>query len=308
MDSADAEQITVEGPAVKKLWSDSEQDKVVISGEVVEMPSHLAAVVRDMLDRYDEMRAKLAKLEESMKKDDDMMGKKDVDVSQKGVASKVEEVQGMPDGRGASGKVGAGELGGAMKAKGLDDDDDDAKKDEEGEGVAQAPGQMLKNELEHLKEQLEAALAKHDEMQAKLDEMSSQSEGKEQVPAAEGKMDSMSARIRTRVKLERQAEKLVPSELVAKFDSMSDDAIRACVIKHRHPKADLGGKSSVYLQSRFDSIVETIAESETSRREMGRAMLGERMDSEVADPAAARRKMIESTKTMWTGPLSANRK
>ena len=309
MDSADAEMVSLEQPLTKMVhMKDDEKNKVIISGEEVEMPAHLAAVVRDMLDRYDEMRAKLAKLEGSMKKDD--MAKKDVDISQKGVSSKVHEEQKAPDGREVAGKVGPSDLGGAMKAKGLDDDDkcDEDKHDDNEGGAAMAPAEMLKNELEHLKEQLAAAMAKHDEMQAKIDEMSSQSEGKKQMPAAEGKMDSLSTRVRKRVKLEREAEKLVPAELCVKFDSMSDDEIRMAVIKHRHPKADLAGKSGVYLQSRFDSIVETVSESETTRREYGRHMLGERMDTAELDPVDARRKMIESTRQLWTNSLSATRK
>ena len=306
----------------------TEMEKVVISGEEVELPSRLAAVVRDMLDRYDEMRAKLGDLEENMKKDD--MNKKDVDISQKGIGAKVPEVQMAPDGRSAAGKVGASDKSGASKAKGDDDDDDkkdagiaeghamekepshddddDDKKDKKKDNEA-APMEMLKNEIEHLKQQLEAVTAKHDAILAKHDEMASATEGKEHHSVVPMRQDSKEFKLalRSRMNLERNAEKVLPKTEVEKFDSMTDDEIRAMVIQAKHPKADLVGKSSVYLQSRFDSIVETIEESSSVRHEMGSALMRERMDSE-SSPVDARKKMIEDSKKLYTSPLSAKRK
>jgi hypothetical protein len=75
--------------------------KLVISGQEVELPSDVADSIQDMFDRFDEMRAKLAQLEEAMK------DKKDVDISQKGVSPQVKVEQQGPDGRGAPGKIPA---------------------------------------------------------------------------------------------------------------------------------------------------------------------------------------------------------
>jgi hypothetical protein len=143
-------------------------------------------------------------------------------------------------------------------------------------------------------------MAKNDEMKAKLDEMAVPSEGKKSE-----KMDS----VRARVKLERRAEKLVDGETVKKFDSMSDDEIMSAVIKARYPKTDISGKGSVYLQTRFDSIVDSVEESSVVRKEMGSALLRDRMDGAGAvDPSAARRKYIEESRAMYLSPLSSVRK
>ena len=117
------------------------------------------------------------------------------------------------------------------------------------------------------------------------------------------------------MKLERLAEKLVPSQIVAKFDSMNDSQIRAAVIKHRYPKADLAGKSADYLMFRFDSLCEDfeeVDESAPARREMGRRMLGigegeERSDSE-SDPSQARLQMIKSGREEWKSNLAMSKK
>jgi hypothetical protein len=152
-----------------------------------------------------------------------------------------------------------------------------------------------------------------DAMQAKLDEYASATLG-----GGEHKMDSKSVRsskafkeqVRHRVNLERQAEKLLDSKTVEKFDSMSDDDIRACVIKSRHPSAELKGKSSVYLESRFDSIMETVEGSERVRHEMGSAHLSAaRFDAgEGSNPAAKRQESMNASRSLWQQPLSATKK
>jgi len=114
--------------------------------------------------------------------------------------------------------------------------------------------------------------------------------------------------VKARVRLEKIAEQLVPSTLSSRFDSLSDDEIRATVIKHRCPKADLHGKSSVYLQSRFDTIAESLEESVQKRKEMGSALLS-RMDSEQElSPHTARLKMVNNSRNEWKSPLSAVKK
>ena len=326
-----------EGPSTKKL---------VILGKEIELPADEADTMQDLLDRYDEMRAKLSELEENMAKRQD---KADVDINQKGISPQVKVEQGGPDGRSSGAKTGPkpgsmtgggsqktddeeeegkkedgdehGVIGGVTKGGKADEDMGDeeeegknpfAKKDfeggnaAEGGGAAMSPVDQLKKDFAEMKDKYDAAMGK-------LDAMASASMGAGE--AKPDRMDSTEKRIRARVKLERQAEKLVPYELAKKFDSMTDDQIRATVIKHRHSKADLEGKSSVYLQSRFDSILESNEEEGSeSRKNAGRAMLGlvdengNRMDSAEVDPTSARQKMISSTRALWQSDLSAKRK
>lgn len=234
--------------------------------------------------------------------------KNDTDVSQPGVSPQVNVVQMAPDGRASAGKAGPGDKGGVAAAKG---DADPEKKDD----AEESPADKIKKDMESMKKDFDS---KYDSMQAKLDSMANTSMGagekKGDAEADEKKKDAEEKErkdsIRERVRLERQAEKLVPVEVANKFDSMSDDEVRAAVIKHRDPRFDSKGKSSVYLQARFDNMLATIDEGEDTRKAMGRELMaGQRMDStEKADPSAARLKMIQESRQGWTQPLTAQKK
>jgi hypothetical protein len=310
--------------------------KVVFMGEEVDLPSHIAEGFQDLLDRFDEMRAKQSIMEE-----ESMAKRADVDVSQKGISPQVKVEQQTPDGRSAPGKTPAkpgtitGPVGKADDEKSKDDGDEHGviggetplgKADEEAEDkkddepASEKGGGASESDIDRLKKDMDEKQAKHDaemaELQKKHDAFAAASQNQPEKKPDGGKMDSadMERKIRARVKLERQAEKLVPFETAQKFDSMSDDEILAAAIKYRSPKADLTGKSSVYLQQRFDSIVEAIAEEGTSERHnAGKALLGisgGRMDSarEDADPSSARLKMVSDTRELWKQPLSASKK
>lgn len=313
LDSADAvmeeadttnDSESVLGPQVTKV--------IVISGQEVELPAGVADIIQALLDRYDDMRGQLMKMEEGMKKDADMKNC-DVDVSQKNISPDVKVEQMIPDGRSAPAKVGAGDTSGAAKAKGdAEGAAPAANVAPQGEAVPAEPQlspiEILKKELAEIKAMLGGKQEKIDEMQAKLDEYASKT-----IENPGKKMDSadkaIELRARERARLERQAEKLLPSETVNKFDTMSDDEIRAAVIVKRHPSAELSGKSTVYLQSRFDSIVETIAEGTSLRKEMGSHLLKQNhMDSERVNPEAKRREAIQASKDFWKESLSASKK
>lgn len=307
---------------------------IVIAGQEVELPSDVADTVQDYLDRFDEMRAKLAQLEEEMAK------RNDEDVGQKGISPQVKVEQQGPDGRAAPGKTkaapgtitggpagkadedvhaGVGGLHANSQAKGgkeLADEDmeekDDAEKEEkehddyEGSSAA-AGGGHAEDPIARMKQDMEA-------MKAKLDNYASMSMGKDEKRG--DRKDSSQAQVRARVKLERTAEKLVPFEVAQKFDGMSDDEIRSAVIKHKAPNADLEGKSTIYLQSRFDHLCEMLEEDSSSefRKEAGRHMLGAartdgvKEDKYDADPAQARIKMITSGREEYKSSLSASKK
>lgn len=301
----------------------AESKKVVIMGREVDLPSDVADAVQDLLDRFDEMRAKQFQLEESMSAKAKKAQRADVDINQKGVSPQVKVEQQGPDGRGAAGKDPAdkkvmpgqskaheddeemdedehGVSGGVKsnsKAEGskelADDDeehekehDDDEEEEEhdDDEPAAGKGGGAMQSPLDLLRKDMESLQKKMDEFAA-----SSMNQG-EKKPDGE-KMDSATVekRARARAKLERQAEKLVPMSISNKFDSMSDREIYAAVIKHRHPKADLEGKKLGHLQARFDGIVESISEEQSNKRtDTGRALFGingGRMDSEERQDA-----------------------
>lgn len=312
--------------------------KVIILGREVDLPSDIAEAIQDYKDRFDEMRAKLSQMEESMGKRND---NKDVDINQPGVSPQVKVEQQTPDGRGASGKTPAkpGTITGGPSAKADDEEMDEDEKgiiggsksnskeegakeladneseemddaeEGKGEGGAEDPLNKLKKDWDEAKKKVD------EEFKGKMDEFAAAS-----MNQPEKKEDGMSKEeiqkmIRARAKLERQAEKLVPFTVSKRFDSMTDKEILASVIKHRHPKADLEGKSKTYLQSRFDSITESLSEEGTvDRQRAGRELLGlggGRFDSKEtneADPTQARLKMLSESKELYKQPLSASKK
>lgn len=315
--------------------NDSEQKQIVIAGKEVSLPSETADIVQEILDRYDEMRAEISQLKEKH-----MAKRNDMDISQKGVSPQVKVEQQGPDGKSASGKIGPGEktvhpdaedvhgaVGGVKPnsagpgGKAMDAEEDDKKDGDQHAGMdpqghedfAAAPaaqgGGAAMSPVDQMKKDLEEAHAKLDALQGKYDAMASASMGAGE--AHPDRMDSVEKRIRARTSLVVQASKLVPHEIAQKFDSMSDSKIRAAVIKHTSPHAEVEGKSDVYLQSRFDSIVEANLEaSAEGRRKTGREMMGvdERFDLSPADEFAARRKMVKESSELWKTNLSGYKK
>lgn len=352
MDSADAVMQSGDEPkqsefstetSVNDAEESQEVKKVVILGREVDLPSEIADAVQDMLDRFDELRAKQSLMEETMSK---KASRADVDVNQKGISPQVKVEQQTPDGKSAPGKTpvkpgtitgpvgkadeeeekedgeGEKEQGGVAKLGNADEEGEKKEDDEmeDDEPASEKGGGASESDVDRMKKDMDEKQAKHDaemeEMKKKMDAFAAASDDKPGKEPGAAKMDSadVEKKIRARVKLERQAEKLVPYEVSKRFDSMSDKEILSAVIKHRSPKADLADKSKFYLQSRFDSIVEAIAEEGTEeRRNAGRALLGMknggRMDAlESADPESARLKMIKDTRELYKQPLTASKK
>jgi hypothetical protein len=316
---------------------------IVIAGKEVQLQNDVADAIQDMFDRYDEMRAKQSELEEQMAKSQD---RKDVDINGPKPSPQMKVEQQGADGRGASGKSAAGgkigpgektvhpdseeekedgegqeEQGGMSKnsrdadmedKKDEEKDCKDAEEKEEKKDYEAAPagqgGGAATSPVDQLKKDLDEARKNFDVMAGKMDAMAAESMNKGE--AKPDRMDSKAFRsaVQKRVKLERTASKLVPFEVAAKFDSMTDEQIQKTVIKHVHPKADLADKSPVYLQSRFDSIIETHEESSVEgRREIGRQFM-ERKDADEVSPDQARLRMIKETREQWKQPLSGSKK
>lgn len=329
--------------------NETENKDIVIGGETINLPSQTADIITSMMDRYDQMRGQLLKLEEAMGKQ-----RTDMDINISGISPQVDVQQGAPDGRSAGSKeIGSkapqSMTGGSVK------NDDEGQKPYDGKGTI--PSDKPKNDTElgaggaasmtsdkdkkqdddgtlgsaigfpkmddDMKQKWDAMKSMMDSMQAKMDEWSAGSKPKTDVQAESNtpgndasatkgaKMDSKDwhESVKTRVKLEKTAEKLLPKSVTERFDTMSNDEIRAACIQARHPKADLKGKSTVYIQTRFDSIVESFDEGESTRTEMGSYLMsGARMDGAELNPNAARAKMIAASKAEWQSPLSAVKK
>lgn len=270
-------------------------------------PQLIAELVNNILERYSKMNTQITQVEDSMGN----AARKDVDVNQKGISPQISVIQSIPDGRGSTGKTLKAQTPDEKKDADDDDDKDDKKKKpfekkDADEDDAPAPEGMDNASLQAKLVHMQALI---DALQAKVDETKDSStppvpEGDTSAP----KMDSFNSRVRARVKLEKLGEKILPRSESEKFDSMTDDDIRRAVIQHKLPHQDLRGKSSTYLEIRFDDLAVKYDAGESKRKEMGAAGLCGRMDSMDLNPDAARMRMIKDSYSEWKLPLSTYKK
>lgn len=162
--------------------------------------------------------------------------------------------------------------------------------------TAKAEAVALKGEVETLKADVTKAKATLDATQAKLDTA-------EAALKAEKEKDH-SATIATAVKarvglLETARKAPLDKDTVTKLDSMSDLEIRTAVIKAVQPTANLDGQSEVYIQARFDSIMETLDTMSGQRRQVNGDPSKTQVKNDSVDAASARKKMVERMSNAW---------
>ena len=103
------------------------------------------------------------------------------------------------------------------------------------------------------------------------------------------------ALVKERVKLQKIAESVLDSKTLSRIDDMSDLAIKKEVIRARQKNANLDGKSALYIQARFDALLEdmTLAPSQVIATPVEYRT---KFDHQPADSAAARQAMIDKMK------------
>lgn len=71
-------------------------------------------------------------------------------------------------------------------------------------------------------------------------------------------MDSAYIRnlVKERVKLQKIAESVLDSKTLSRVDEMSDLEVKKEIIRARQKNANLDGKSDIYIQARFDALIE----------------------------------------------------
>jgi len=133
------------------------------------------------------------------------------------------------------------------------------------EVTSDAAAQAYENEqrrqaaaLEAAQKATAAATAKAESLQAKLDAAGAEIEAKKkelaEVPA------KLRAEAAARMQLEQSARKVLGAE--AKFDGLTDDELRARVLKRLAPKLEQKGRTPEYLRARFDSELERFTEAD----------------------------------------------
>ncbi|MBS0585164.1 MAG: DUF2213 domain-containing protein [Verrucomicrobia bacterium] len=101
--------------------------------------------------------------------------------------------------------------------------------------------------------------------------------------------------VRERVKLQKIAESVLDSKALARIDDMSDLEIKKEVIKARQKNANLDGKTAVYIQARFDALLEDM-EPAPSQVIATPVEYRTKLDQQPADSSRARQAMIDKMK------------
>lgn len=121
---------------------------------------------------------------------------------------------------------------------------------------AQARADAAEAEALRYKADAKAEKSRADKLQAKVDAAEEEEEDEDEESASKEKMD---AAVRERADLIVTAREVLDAEQVKKLDGMSNDEIRVACIKSKSPKFDEKGKSSDYIRSRFDALLEAPA-------------------------------------------------
>ncbi len=101
--------------------------------------------------------------------------------------------------------------------------------------------------------------------------------------------------VKERVKLQKIAETVLDSKTLARVDDMSDLEIKKEVIKARQKHANLDGKTAVYIQARFDALLEDMTPA-PSQVIATPVEYKTKFDHQPADSAMARQAMIDKMK------------
>ncbi|MGH2638449.1 MAG: DUF2213 domain-containing protein, partial [Rhabdochlamydiaceae bacterium] len=101
--------------------------------------------------------------------------------------------------------------------------------------------------------------------------------------------------VKERVKLQKIAESVLDSKTLARVDDMSDLEIKKEVIKARQKNANLDGKTAVYIQARFDALLEDMTPA-PSQVIATPVEYKTKFDHQPADSNMARQAMIDKMK------------
>lgn len=175
--------------------------------------------------------------------------------------------------------------------------------------VSEQAEQALTVERQRNDEALKAATAKADKEAARADGMKEQLEKAESARKDAADPSKLRAAVAARVALEKDAAAVLGDE--TKLDALSDEQVKAEMLKKLCPSLKLDGKSSDYVQARLDGALEAFRADQEDEADAalatvrkaatGRVTKQDNEDSEdevaTADEAAA--KWAEESRNAW---------
>lgn len=141
-------------------------------------------------------------------------------------------------------------------------------------------------EISMIKDKLEKAEAERD---LSRDELKGAEERLKEINADSSKFKKA---VSQRVKLHKHAESCLSSSQLEKLDSMDDQQIKKLIIETKRPTIVLDGKSSMYVEAMFDTIIDEQCSKSVNISNVITSK-GVKSDSKV-DTMSARQKMMDN--------------
>lgn len=107
----------------------------------------------------------------------------------------------------------------------------------------------------------------------------------------------INAIVKERVRLHKTAERILDKKVLTNLDDMSEFEIKKAIIKSCQKNANLDGKSEIYINARFDSVMEDLPRE----RVVVKAARYNEVQNDKADAHSARAAMINKQKTISHG-------
>jgi hypothetical protein len=142
----------------------------------------------------------------------------------------------------------------------------------------------------------EKATARADEAEAKAKKLE-----QERSDAADPK--TVATLVASRVALVTRAREVLGAE--AKLDELGAPAIKAAVLAKLHPDLKLDGKSSDYIDARFDAAIESASSTAAGKARAAAGTGTEHKDGEPLDAEKARAQARKDAQDAWQKPLTA---
>ena len=176
-------------------------------------------------------------------------------------------------------------------------------------GAIVAALEKAKTEMAGAEKTAEDAKAMADTMKSEKEKMEAKADAleKEVKELKEQKMDEKTilARVVARRKVEDLARKVLPE--TTKFDEMTDLQLKTEVLKTTCPEVKLDGKSEVYVEARFDHILETHKDGADALAAALQKQNASRIDgAKDSNSEEARIKSMKADADAWKKPLFGN--
>lgn len=157
----------------------------------------------------------------------------------------------------------------------------------------------LTAELEKVTSGLKTKSDEYDQLKAKLDEATSELEKLKKADHSE----EIKKAVKARIGLIQNAARVLDDEAMQKLDDASDRDIMIAVIQAKHKDAKLDEASDVYVQARFDAIIEALPKDDAAaqqRRATASRLPNDGRADEV-DSDKARMDARDTIRNMWKG-------